>query len=102
MLHMFQSTMKKFDDMIVVQRVIDKATFLAGFDNAQLAQVAQMMRDRRFTDWHGFGNGRDILFTVEQGRNDTQTTGITQRGKELGQMSGGVVVQLGGGGNNRI
>ena len=92
--HMLQATFKKVDHVVVVERVIDKASLFAGFHNAQLTQVAQVMRNSRFADRRRFGQITHILFAIHQRRNDAQSAWVCQCAKELGKAIGRAFVKL--------
>ena len=84
---------EKRQDMLVVQRIVDAAPFLARAHQMQISQNAQLMRRRRLTDVEQLGQIIHAHLPAAQSRDDAHARCIAQRLERLSKSNGGFLVQ---------
>jgi hypothetical protein len=84
---------KKGQDMLVFHLVKDFTAVFAGPDELHLAEAAQVMRDGRFADADGLGQGGNVHFAFREYRDKAHSAGIAEDAKQLCDMGGGMLVK---------
>lgn len=97
-LDMLDTLLEEGNDVLIFHPVKDFLAIAAGPDQAHLAQPAHVVRDRRFADSDGGGQGADVELGIEEGRQDTDAAGIAEGTEELGDVGSRMLAEDGGGG----
>ena len=91
--YVLQANLEQLLHVMVIERVIDVPTLFARFNQAHLAQAAQLMRHRRLGHIHQAGDVVDTQFMVHQHRNDLHAVAIAHRPEQLRQVDRRIIVE---------
>jgi hypothetical protein len=75
----------KSGDVIVVEGVVDEATFAAGTDETEGAEQAEVMRDGGFALADRRGEVADAELAAGEGGDDAEPGRIGERGEDVGE-----------------
>ena len=74
---------KQFDEVIVLDTVVNLLPLSPGLDQVHLAQATQVVRHRRLTDPHSMGKSADIQLTNRQFGEQQHPASIAEGTKKL-------------------
>lgn len=92
LLHVSQTLLEERDDVPVVERVEDHPALSPRFDEPQIAEQPQLVRNGRFRQPNQLGQIAHAQLASRKGVEHADTCRVAERAKRLRQLAGIVVV----------